>query len=152
MKPNILIGLAITTALSGMFGWVFASFYSNWSWNRFFAGTFIGLGVQYLFNYYLVTRNTNKARIRLEELENERLQAYFKLTYPVQCPCIFKHIEKRPIDIGGDNNYSCERCTKPISLNIAINTALVTVPVTRADITKAVTDAPKLVEPDTSTV
>ncbi len=86
--------------------------------------------IQFLFFYFFGEYQKNKRNNLKVQADLKLLEEINRQSTDVICPCdrnIRTHI---PININGDNNYTCPGCNKNISVFITTKTALATTPVT----------------------
>ena len=95
-----------------------------------FSSAFIiafGLQIVLFSSIEIAARYT--ASLKLKQLQIQQIEEYRKISYAVACPCHIKNVEYHPIDINGENHYTCNKCSKKINIQVNIDTALDTTPV-----------------------
>lgn len=66
---------------------------------------------------------------KFEKVYNERLKEYSKQGCEISCPCDRACRHFIPIELNGDNSYTCQDCDRKIAVDVQVKSFLSTDPV-----------------------
>lgn len=107
---------------------LFALFLTNIGFNFWVSSAFFFLLQIILFYFYGEHVKRKNAYIKAQ-LELEAAIQLKKITADVVCPCDKKVGTTIPIDMNGDNSYTCSQCEKKIKVVVETKTFLKTDPI-----------------------